>query len=464
MEANKPVKIAAAALMIAVLLVAFKSCSSGRLEEQAVVVDGGEALSEESLAGLGIEGDTEKDVVATLIGEVRGLKSDIEILRQDNRGLRTDNDDLKKMEKNISRRLEGKISQAQTDVRQETQDKYNAMLRRLQEAESSLKRGQSLSVTQGTGELSTAPDESETVWIQPLGRSADEGSAGQTNQSLFGQARSELSRKIGTGNLPGVRQRNDLEEPTMKPVYTIAKNSTLVNSTAMTALVGRVPIGSQVTDPYSFKVIIGRDNLIANGIELPEVAYSIASGKAIGDWTLGCVRGDVYSMTFVFQDGTIRTVPKATNVYDGGGKSQEIKIGELSDAFGNPCVVGKRITNAYTYLAQRIGVTAVAAAAEAAAASQTTVLTSVGGGGIATEQIVDGNSADYILGKTISDGTMEVAKWLDERQAQQFDAIYVEPGADVSLHITEQIEIDYDELGRKTNHLGMRTGGYRGLD
>jgi cell division protein ZapB len=211
-------------------------------------------------------------------------------------------------------------------------------------------------------------------------------------------------------------------------------------------------------------LIIGKDNLIANGIELPEVAYSIASGKAVGDWTLGCVRGDVHSITFVFEDGTIRTVPEAKSVFAGSGQSRELKIGELSDAFGNPCVVGERITNAYTYLAQRIGVTAAAAAAEAAAASQTTVLTSAGGGGIGTSVAVDGSTSDYILGKTISDGAQEVAGWLDQRQSQQFDAIYVAPGANVSMHVTEQIDIDYDTVGRKTNHLGFNTGGYRALD
>ena len=468
MEANKPVKIAAGALAIVVLLVVSKSCSSRRSEERGVTVAGGEALSRESLAGLGIEGDTEKDVVATLIAAVHGLKGDIDTLRQDNRDLRSDNSDLKKMEGNISRRLAGKISAAESGVRKESQKKYEAMMRRLQDTKDSFTPDHS---QPGTAAV-MAQHSSETVWIQPLGRRSGTVAVTDENQSLFGTARqtlfgdtqSGLGKKIGRKHLPGVREQSYPEELTIKPVYTLAKNSTLVNSTALTALVGRVPIGSQVTDPYSFKIIIGRDNLIANGIELPEVAYAIASGKAIGDWTLGCVRGDLYSITFVFEDGTIRTVPKAPNIYDGGGQSEEIKIGELSDAFGNPCVVGKRITNAYTYLAQRIGITAVSAAAEAAAASQTTTLSSIGGGGFATEQTVDGSTADYILGRTIADGTMEVAKWLDERQAQQFDAIYVAPGADVSIHITEQIEIDYDELGRKTNHLGMRAGGYRGLD
>jgi len=194
------------------------------------------------------------------------------------------------------------------------------------------------------------------------------------------------------------------------------------------------------------------------------VAYAIASGRAIGDWTLGCVRGDLYSMTFVFADGTIRTVPKPQDIYEGGGAQGDVKIGELSDARGNPCVVGQRITNAYSYLAQRIGVVGVAAAAEAAAASQTTQTVSVGGGGVGSTTTVDGSTGDFILGRTLADSSMEVAAWLDERQAQQFDAIYVQPGASVSVHITEQLDIDYDPAGRKTTYAGFTRGGYRERD
>ncbi len=191
----------------------------------------------------------------------------------------------------------------------------------------------------------------------------------------------------------------------------------------------------------------------------------MASGRAIGDWTLGCVRGTLHSITFVFEDGTIRTVPKADSVYDGGGRSsRDTAIGELSDELGNPCVVGQRITNAYTYLAQRIGVVGAAAAAEAAAASQTTTTVSTGGGGVASTTTIDGSTGEYVLGRTIADGTMEVARWLDARQSQQFDAVYVQPGASVSIHITEQIDIDYDPNGRKTTYAGLGQGGYRALD
>ena len=75
------------------------------------------------------------------------------------------------------------------------------------------------------------------------------------------------------------------------PVYTIPRNATLIGSTAMTALVGRVPVKGQVRDPMPFKVIAGKDNLAANGLTIPGVQGMIWSGTAIGDWTLSCVTG-----------------------------------------------------------------------------------------------------------------------------------------------------------------------------
>ncbi len=69
----------------------------------------------------------------------------------------------------------------------------------------------------------------------------------------------------------------------IRPVYTLPENTTLVGSQAMTALLGRVPVNDKVTDPYPFKVLIGKDNLTANGIELPDVEGAIISGTAAGD-------------------------------------------------------------------------------------------------------------------------------------------------------------------------------------
>lgn len=464
MGQNRFVQYGAMALLVLAVLIGIKTCQrEAPISDGSVTVGGGESLSEAALAGLGIEGDTEKDVVATLIGEVRNMKENMGLLRDDNAALRADNTDLKKMEQTIGRRLASQRTEAEKKAQQRSSSDVQTLMRRLDAAENTLAQTHAQRSMGSGSNRSGSSGPGETLWIQPLGSEVDGGLLASLGSAHLDGAQKDLRKKIALDDLPGIRGRRGTEEEPI-PYFTIPRNATLVKSTVMTALVGRVPIGGQVTDPYSFKVIIGRDNLMANGIELPDVAYSIATGKAVGDWTLGCVRGDLYSITFVFQDGTIRTVPKAGDIYEGTSSQRDIKIGELSDAFGNPCVVGQRITNAYTYLAQRMGVVTASAAAEAAAASQTTQITSIDGGGTGVTTVVDGSTSQYILGKSIADGSMEVARWLDERQAQQFDAIYVAPGANVSMHITEQIEIDYDPNGRKINHAALAAGGYRELD
>jgi hypothetical protein len=52
----------------------------------------------------------------------------------------------------------------------------------------------------------------------------------------------------------------------------------------------------------------------------------------------------------------------------------------------------------------------------------------------------------------ISSSLDEVTDWLDARQSNSFDAIYVEPGTELVIHISEQLAIDYDPEGRKVNH------------
>ena len=470
MKGNVLVKAGAIFLFVTLVLVVVKKSGDGHKGSEytdTAQLDGGEAVSQETLAALGLEADTEQDTVRTLIGEVRKLKSDISALRDDNADLRNDNAQLRSMEETISKRVSNEVGKAAREQQSLMQDRLDVLSHQANSKYKDLfnrvKSNNALDVKQTSG---LQVDAQGTVWLPSAGQeTAGHQQPVNLLQSL--SVNNNLSRDkdhLGIDKLPGkkVSKRGQLN---VEPVYTLPKNATLVGSTAFTALVGRVPIGSNVVDPYSFKVIIGQDNLAANGLEVPEVAHAVVSGKSIGDWTLGCVRGEVHSITFVFQDGTIRTVPKPKDITDGANRTQEVPIGELADNFGNPCVVGKRITNAQSYLAQRIGISAAAAAAEAAAASETTTLTTSGGGGIGSATIVDGNKSDFILGRTLADGAQEVANWLDERQAQHFDAIYVPPGETVAIHITEEIKIDYDRMGRKTHHNSLVFGGlHRALD
>lgn len=215
----------------------------------------------------------------------------------------------------------------------------------------------------------------------------------------------------------------------------------------MTALVGRIPVQGQVRDPMPFKVITGAENLAANGLTVPGIQGMVWSGTAIGDWTLSCVTGRLDSVTFVFDDGTIRTLSSDDQSTQRGGS--EKPLGWISDAQGIPCISGERKTNAPAFLSQRIGVTAIQAAAEAAANAETTsVVSDVG----SVTNSVTGNAGRFVLGKTLSGGADEVSKWLLERQAQSFDAVFVPAGIGVAIHVDHELPIDFNTTGRKLTH------------
>lgn len=241
----------------------------------------------------------------------------------------------------------------------------------------------------------------------------------------------------------------------VKPVYTIPANATLTRSTAFSALVGRVPVGGQVQDPMPFKVLIGADNLAANGHRIPGLAGMVMSGVAVGDWTLSCVRGRIHSATFVFDDGRVQTFGETPRGSGQGGGRQDQGLGWISDRFGVPCVSGRRISNAPGFLAQRIGVTALSAAAEAAAASQTTSTVSSEGTANTT---VTGDQGQYVLGKTVAGGAREIGDWITERQANAFDAVFVAAGEPLVVHLDVTLPIDHDPAARRLDHHARLAG------
>ena len=145
------------------------------------------------------------------------------------------------------------------------------------------------------------------------------------------------------------------------PYFTIPENATLMGATAMTAIVGRIPVDGRVQDPMQFKLLLGPNNLAANGHFLPrDLSGIVVSGIAIGDMNLSCSEGIVQSMTFVFSDGAVRTVSMRSNGtmpgLGGQGQGQQAglvqtaKLGYLSDRYGNPCIAGEFKTHALEYL------------------------------------------------------------------------------------------------------------------
>lgn len=265
------------------------------------------------------------------------------------------------------------------------------------------------------------------------------------------------TRDLSAGAAAGVAAL----KPSPVPVYTIPAWGTGLDATAMTALIGRISTRQgQLTDPYPFKVLVGPDNLAANGLTIPGLTGMVLAGYAAGDWTLACVRGTITGATFVFDDGVIISYPQGNAVgpdeqQQGGSNRKE--LGTIADAQGVPCVSGKRITNAPSYLADRIGMIAAGGAAQAYADAQTTTTSGSSAFGTTESTDVTGSVGKYVLGNTIRDSVAEVGKWLGERQSQSYDAIYVRPGARVSIHFSTEIRIDRVPDARRLAY--PQTGG-----
>lgn len=481
-KSNTLLKVLVPVVLFIAVTIGVKSCGSDPTQGSSAAKSGSVAdLTEEELQILGIEGDTPEDTLRTLVARLKVIQDKQNSLERQNVTLSEENATLKERGVNVDNRIRDAVSVAKQEEVQARQ-KLQAEQQRLATLIENLKGMGGLSgQSSSSGSSASGPSDlpiglglegsegavgavsSGVMWIEPqdavqLDRNgkpvigaAAVGAVAGTGSFLFPTSfasldDNEISRQKAELD-KAAKNQQAIEEAT--PVYTLPENSTLIGSRGMTALLGRVPIDGKVTDPYPFKVLIGKENLTANGIELPDVEGAIVSGTATGDWVLSCVRGEVHSITFVFTDGTVRTVPSPAKSSDGSnGKSNGGSIGWLSDENGIPCLSGERKSNASTYLPTLFALSGAGAASDAMANNQTT--TSVDGTTVTST--LTGSAGQAALGKALSGGTNELASWVKARYGQMFDAVYVPPGAQVAVHITRQIPIDYEEQGRKVRY------------
>lgn len=459
------VKIIVPVVLLTGALIAIKSLRTPAPEviQKNTVAD----LTAEDLAALGVSGDTHDDTLRTLVGALNQVRREQQRLEARNQQLLKDNQRLGGQERDISTLINQSMAtfksealqrEATLEAEQQTlMSQIQSLTERLlhqgkaAEPESDIPLGLGLD---GMGKPGQTPKagESGLLWVSPSdekARSPQEMAGGKTGP-LFPLTFLEdnpLTRQKAAYDMQvkGHTTEKGKEQDNARPVFTLPENSTLVGARAMTALLGRIPLNGTVTDPYPFKVLIGKDNLTANGIELPEVEGAIVSGTASGDWTLSCVRGQITSFTFVFTDGRIRTLPGADN------QRSESKggIGWLSDDNGIPCISGTRKSNASTYLPTLFALSAAGAAGDALNQSQQTSQTNASGG---VTSSLTGDAGQAMLGKAIAGGMNETADWVKQRYGQTFDAIYVPPGINISLHLTRTLHIDYEDEGRLVRH------------
>jgi integrating conjugative element protein (TIGR03752 family) len=232
------------------------------------------------------------------------------------------------------------------------------------------------------------------------------------------------------------------------PFYTIPRNSTLFSNTTLTALLGVVPNEEgSVLDPIRFKLITGPENLASNGHFIPGIRNIVWSGISIGNREMSCVRGEVHSVTFTFDDGRVYT---QSSTRDGDTKTTNIRkiLGYISDTRGKPCLSGQLITNAQDYLNDRMIAAGVGATADSFAQTQETTTLSEG----VSETFFSGDQGAFIAASTLSGSLKELTDYLRDRQRNAIDLVYLDGGQDVVLHVEDEITIDYLTKGRKLDY------------
>lgn len=462
MSSNKLLPIIAGLVLVMLVFVGIKSFNQG----------GDDTLLDKVPVAGTPDADSPADTIRTLTAQVASIKNESEKLQMQSQELLRQRQEIEsKVRAELlteMRNMKDKEDTAAVGKLTERLDFFKNQLDELTQAQNGAAQqahGSDIPIGFGigSGDGISLPKTTEIVWIEPLGTSKDR----QGNSVYSSLAKSGNDSVADTGGLLGTKTENYLNAKletiteSDEPVYTVPRNATLIGSTGMTSLIGRIPFKGVVEDPFPFKVIVGRDNLAANGIEVPGLDGMVFSGKATGDWTLSCVRGDIVSVTYVFADGTIRELSADTTKnlqasqqgQQQGG--QQLKMGWISDRRGIPCVTGTRISNAPDYLAGRILASAAEAAAGAFSQTQTTNAVSLGQG-VATS-VITGDAGQFAAGQALAGGANEVSQYLRERAAQSFDAVYVDTGAELAVHVDIELPIDYEPDGRKTHYASTQT-------
>lgn len=408
-------------------------------------------LTKEEQKELGLaDGDTAYDTLRTLLGTIKQTKADVAKVKHDNQRLLEENQTLKEQSGDVDYQIRQAVSAKQDELQSTFEARLSELEQQLEDKLHTL--SQSTSVTDTMPIQNNEPANDSINWVNPenIPMFDDKGNArfggdgnGNSGSGGFNLFKALDKSELGQASARLHGKPNQYEETPPTPYFTIARNATLVGSVAMTALIGRVPIEGALTDPFPFKVVIGQENLMANGLELPEIEGAIVAGKASGDWTLSCVKGEVESITFIFRDGRIVSLPQSKDGSTGGEQ-----LGWLSTPSGIPCIPGERKTNAPEFLASQF----LMAGAEAAAQGfgQAQVTTETGANGI--RQAVSGDAGKFVLGQGLAGGIKASADWYRTRYGNMFDAIYVPPGKKIVVNITKTLRIDYDKNARKVNY------------
>lgn len=278
----------------------------------------------------------------------------------------------------------------------------------------------------------------DVQWAYPLGYQIEDKSVESLVSGFtpFSQEMGKFSDKVvdGSNEFKGTTGK----ELTAIPYATIHSDSAIHGVKALTALIGRIERKGKSHEPFRFTLIISGDTLMANGQVMPGVSNALVSGIATGDWAFNCVRGKVISFTFNFEDGRI---------YNQKGTFEQ-PLAELGDEWGNPCVKGVIVDDINQFILAQGSIAGLAATADMIANKQQSITTS----GNTQSSVKKGRYGALAGAGIVSGGLNKTGEILAERFSSYYEAIYVPPGAKVSLFFLENINIDYIPTNRKVSY------------
>lgn len=254
-----------------------------------------------------------------------------------------------------------------------------------------------------------------------------------------------------------LKEKQEVLPPQKIPYYTIPANSTLNHVVLMTSIIAEVPVSGHLIAPaFPFKAIIGRKDLFAaNGHSVPrEIAGIVMEGYSIGNMTMSCARPYVTRVLFVFEDGHFVVYPDKSDI-DATQIYPKETLGFLSDAYGNTCINGQYLTDAPKVIANMALLGGTAATASALSSSQMTTLSN----GFQSNTQLTGNTAKYMGGAFLNGASQKALDWYTTRVADVFDAVFIPATSrnkvtqhiemkQMVFHVEQTIPVDLDKKGR----------------
>ncbi|MDP1574352.1 MAG: TIGR03752 family integrating conjugative element protein [Coxiellaceae bacterium] len=301
------------------------------------------------------------------------------------------------------------------------------------------------------------------VWVSDLSTADDTNINSKTGGGLLNFANhnsSDSDSLLHDKNNLLLQNNSNNKKDLVTPAYTIPVNATLTGATLMSPLVGRIPIDGQLPSPYNFKLVLSSSNLTANGYPMPGVKGAVLSGIASGDLLGSCARGDIHSITFIFNDGTISTTQTS---------GDDKRLGYISSQTGNPCIPGTFHSDAAIFLGAQMAFAGAQGYANAISDSQYMTSNTPDNGGSIRTLIGSANKA--AIGQGGSAAAQAAQTWWNRRVQNSFDYVYVSNvnsktghSMKVVVNITKQIPINHDSNARKVNYENSLQTNHNQLD